>query len=101
MPQYNYEVGAFTRVTALLTGVQVLTSAPCALLGISVAAVLTGQIVQLWHGRTTGVPVIGTCTLAANTFTRLPVALPAGLVYCVTNEDVDLTIYWQPMVGVR
>ena len=90
------EVGTFTRVTALLTGVQVLSSGPLTLVGIGVAAVLTGQLVQLWAGNTTGTPIVGTCTLAANTFTRFPVALPTGLTYAVTNEDVDMTIYWNP-----
>ena len=90
------EVGTFTRVTALLTGVQVLSSGPLTLVGSGVAAVLTGQIVQLWAGNATGTPIVGTCTLAANTFTRLPGYFPAGITLINTVEDPDLTIYWTP-----
>ena len=90
------EVGTFTRVTTAGTIVTVLSSAPLSLIGIGVAAVLTGQIVQLWSGNATGTPIIGTCTLVANSFTRFPLELPSGLTYVVTNEDIDLTIYWNP-----
>lgn len=84
----------FTRVTA--SGVTVLGSAPMVLNGVFVPTVLTGQFVQLWHGRVTGTPVLGTCSLAGNTFYELDVSLPSGLTYAVTNEDVDLTILWSP-----
>ena len=87
----------FTRVTT--SGVACLTSAPCVLEGIFVPAVLTGQIVSLFHGNAVGTQVVGTCTLAANNFFELPVSLPNGLTYCVTNEDVDLTIFWSPANG--
>ena len=84
----------FTRVTA--SGVTVLSSAPMVLGGVFVATVLTGQFVQLWHGRVTGTPVLGTCSMAGNTFYEVNASLPNGLTYAVTNEDVDLTIFWSP-----
>lgn len=87
--------GGFTRVTA--SGVAVLSSGRMLLERIFVPAVLTGQIVQLWHGNATGTPIIGTCTLAANGNFELPLSLPNGLTYCVTNEDVDLTLFWKPL----
>ena len=97
MPQFVFEVGSFTRVTA--SGVTVLSSAPLALLGIGVAAVLTAQLVQLWSGNATGTPIVGTMTMVSNTFYTIPVSLPTGLTYAVTNEDVDLTLYWSPVAG--
>ena len=96
MPQYTYEVGVPARVTALGTGVKCMTSAPAVLIGIGVATVLTGQFVQLWHGNATTLPVVGTMSLASNTYTQIPADLPSGFSYCVTNEDADLTIYWMP-----
>ena len=98
MPQMTSQAGNFTRVTALLTGLQCLTSGPIALIGIGVATVLTGQFVQLWSGNTASaaLPVLGTCSMASNTYTPIPAVLPGGLTYQVTNEDVDLTIYWMP-----
>jgi len=95
--QYMTEAAGFTRVTS--TGVAVLTSGPVSVVGVAVAAVLTGQIVQFFTqtaASVTGVPVLGTATMAANTFYRFPASLPKGLTYCVTNEDVDLTIFWNP-----
>ena len=96
MTQRSAEFGQFTRVTTAGTIVTVLSSAPLSLIGIGVAAVLTSQIVQLWSGNATGTPIIGTSTLVANSFTRFPCELPAGLTYVVTNEDIDLTLYWIP-----
>lgn len=89
------EAASFLRVTA--SGVAVAASGPVALMGVFVPAVLTGQIVQLWNGSATGTPVIGTATLAANGWYALPAMLPGGLTYCVTNEDVDLTLFYTPM----
>ena len=94
---YAREVGTPRRITG--TGVTVITSGNASLLGIGVAAVLTGQIVQVWSGSTTSVtatPIIGTATFAANTFTRIPAMCNGGITVCVTNEDVDLTIYYNP-----
>jgi len=91
------EASNFTRVTS--TGVAVLTSGPADVLGVFVAAVTTAQLVQFFTqtaASITGAPVFGTATMAANTFYRLPASLPKGLTYCVTNEDVDLTIFWNP-----
>ena len=85
----------FTRVSA--SGQTVLTSAPCVLAGIYVAGVTTAQFVQLWHGTDSTTPIIGTCSMAANSFNELPASLPDGLTYQVTNEEVDLTIFWSPL----
>ena len=96
MAQFTFEVGRPTRVTSAGTIVTVLSSAPLALIGIGVATVLTGQFVQLWHGNTTATLILGTMSMASNTYTPIPADLPSGLTYVVTNEDIDLTIYWQP-----
>ena len=91
------KVGTGTRITA--SGATVLTSGPVALVGVFVAAVLTGQIVQLFTQTAAsimGTPVVSTCTLAANTWYELPGYFPLGLTYVVTNEDIDLTLFWNP-----
>ena len=98
---YVTEAGKATRVTA--TGVTVLTSGPANLIGIGVSAVTTAQLVQIFTqtaASITGAPIQGTMTMAANTFTRMPAAAPLGITYAVTNDDVDLTIYWNPAGGV-
>lgn len=95
MSNYVREVGTPTRITA--SGVSTLGAGKnLSLIGIGVASVLTGQLVQLWNGSATGSPIMGTLTLAANTFFAVPAQCSGGLTYCVTNEDVDLTIYWNP-----
>lgn len=95
---FTTEVGNYRRVTT--TATLVLVSGPCALFGVGVASVLTGQIVALWDSsditEAVGTHVLSTCTLAANTFTRVPAMLTNGLMLRVTNEDVDLTLYYQP-----
>src|SRR3990167_6077878 len=97
MANYVREVGTPTRVTA--TGVGTLGRGNTVnLIGIGVAAVLTGQQVQLWIGSTTGTPLLGTMSLAANSFLAIPAICLGGLTYAVTNESgVDLTIYWNPL----
>ena len=97
MINFTSLAGTPTRVTT--SGATVLTSGPCVIHGLYVAAVLTGQIVQFWTQNATsitGTPVIGTCTMVANTYFDLRMDLPLGLTYCVTNEDIDLTIFWRP-----
>lgn len=95
MANYVREVGTPTRVTA--SGVATLGAGNnLSLIGIGVAGVLTSQMIQLWQGSTTGSPILGTCTLAANSYFEVPALCSGGLTYCVTNEDVDLTIYWNP-----
>ena len=95
------EVGSYKRVTT--TATLVLVSGPCVLYGVGVASVLTGQIVTLWDSsditEAVGTHVLSTCTLAANTFTRVPAMLTNGLMFRVSNEDVDLTIYYSPAGG--
>ena len=96
MANYVREVGTPTRVTS--TGVSTLGQGNnVSLIGIGVAAVLTGQLVQLWIGSATGTPLMGTCTMAANTFNPIPALCIGGLTYAVTNDDVDLTIYWNAL----
>ena len=95
--EHTREIGTPRRITS--SGITVITSGNASLLGIAVPTVLTGQIVQLWSGSTSSVtatPIIGTATMATNTFTRLPAMCNGGITICVTNEDVDLTIFWNP-----
>lgn len=96
--QVPNESGIPTRVTT--SGVGTIGAGNAVnLLGVFVAQVLTAQIVQLWTqsaNSVTGVPIIGTCTLAGNTFHRIPGLFPNGLTYCGTTEDVDLTFFWVP-----
>ena len=95
MANYVREVGTPTRVT--VSGVATIGAGQnLSLIGIGVAGVLTSQMIQLWQGNATGSPILGTMTLAANTFLAVPAQCSGGLTYCVTNEDVDLTIYWNP-----
>ena len=101
MPDYVHEAGRATRVTA--SGVAVLTSGPVNLIGIMVASVITAQFVQIFTqtaASITGSAILGTMSMATNTFYRLPAAVPLGLTYAVTNDDVDLTIFWNPAGGV-
>ncbi len=91
------ESGVATRVTAAATGVTVLTSGPAALLGISVAAILTAPTFELWVGNATGTRVIGLMTLPVNAFTRMPVYSSTGFTYNMSNTATgDLTLYWNP-----
>ena len=95
MANYVREAGTPTRVTVATEGT-IGAGSNLTLIGIGVASVLTGQIVQLWMGSTTGSPILGTCTIAANTFLAIPAQCSGGMTYLVTNTDVDLTIYWNP-----
>ena len=100
MPTYMHEAGRATRVSA--TGVAVLTSGPINLIGIMVASVITANFVNLWTqtaNSITGALIVGTMSMATNTFYRLPAALPLGLTYAITNDDPDLTIFWNPAGG--
>ena len=95
---YVRECGTPLRVVASGVGT-IGAGRNVALLGIAVASVLTAQAVQLFSqtaGSTTGITVLGTMTLAANTFTPLPGYFALGLTYAVSNEDVDLTFFWNP-----
>lgn len=102
MPDLTTEVGNATRVT--VSGITTMGNGkPCNMIGIFVAGVLTAQLVNLYTqnaaGVTTGVTVIGTCTLAANAFYRIPGYFPNGITHIGTTEDVDLTIFWNPATG--
>jgi hypothetical protein len=99
MPNNTIEAGNATRVT--VSGVTTMGNGnPCNMIGIFVPSVLTGQIVNLFtqtgNAILTGLTVIGTCTLAANTFYRIPAYFPKGITHIGTTEDVDLTIFWNP-----
>ena len=89
---------SYKRYAASTTAV--LVSGPAALVGIRVAAALTGQIVQLWDGSdatlASGTIVVGTCTLAANTYQELPAMFTSGITVQVLNDDVDLTFFYHP-----
>ena len=100
MQQLPNESGTATRVTTSAT--MVLSSLNLNLLGIYVPGVLTAQVVNLYVGSTAAgspVNIIGTATMAANAFYRIPAYCPLGLTYHVNNEDVDLTIFWNPSTG--
>lgn len=90
---------SYKRVAASATGV--LVTGPCLLGGVFVPAVVTGQIVQIWDGNdatlASGTIVVGTCTLAANTFHEMPLEFQNGLVYQVLNDDCDLTFFYTPL----
>lgn len=95
---FTHQVGKPSRITS--TGVLALTSANAVLLGVGCGAVLTAQLVQLWAGSATGTPILGTLSLAANTFVQIPAWCAGGITYCNTIENPDLTIYWNPAGGV-
>lgn len=92
------EAASYKRLTSSQTAV--LCSGPCALVGIGVAGVTTAQFVQIWDGSdatlATGTIVVGTCSLATSTFYRVPAMLNSGLTIQVVNEEVDLTVYYNP-----
>lgn len=99
MPNYVREIGTPTRVSTSAFGT-IGAGKSISLVGVGVASVLTSQIVNLYVGAGgTSVQLLGTCTLAANSFLAVPAYCSGGLSYRVTNEDVDLTIYWNPEHG--
>lgn len=91
---------SYKRVAAAATSV--LCSGPCALLGVRVAGIaVTAPFVQLWDGSdatlATGTIVMGTSTLAINTFHDIPAMLTSGLTIQATAEvEVDLTFFYLP-----
>ena len=96
------EVGSYKRISAASTST--LVTGPCALLGIRVAGIaLTGPFVQIWDGNdatlaSPGTIVLGTSTLAINTFHAMPMELQSGLTIQATAEtEVDLTVFYVPM----
>ena len=103
MPNYVHEVGRATRVTATALAVGVVSSGPVNLIGVMIADTITSNFVQLFTqtaASITGAPIVGTMSMARNTFYAIPAALPLGLTYAVTNDDADLTIFWNPAGGV-
>ena len=99
MANYIREFGTPTRVTT--SALSTLGAGKnISLVGIRVASVLTSQIVNLYVGaNTTALNLIGTSTMAANSYFAIPAYCAGGLTYRVTNEDVDLTIFWNPEHG--
>lgn len=98
MPNNVIEVGTPTRISA--SGISTMGAGqPLNLIGIFVAGG-TAQIVQLWTqnaaGSVTGVVVLGTCTITSNAFYPIPAYCARGLTVSVTNDEVDLTIFWNP-----
>ena len=104
--QLANESGVMTTVKAAVSGGGTIGAGnPVNLLGIWVPGALTAQVVQLFTrtaglavggDATAGAMVIGTCTLAANAFYRMPGYFPAGLTYYITNEIPNLTFFWCP-----
>ena len=100
------ESGVITRVAAAVSGGGTIGAGnPVNLLGIWVPGALTAQVVQLWTqtagqavtaDASGGAVMIGTCTLAANAFYRMPGYFPKGLTYYITNEIPNLTFFWCP-----
>ena len=80
------------------------TALPCAgdlvLLGAFASpgnSTTTAPQVNFWVGTTATNPqLVGTCTLALNAFTRIPVRCSGGLTVAVSNDHVDLTLFWNP-----
>ena len=93
MPNYVREVGRGRRVA--VSGATTITG-NLSVIGLSVAGALTAQVVTLFEGTGTSVILLGTGTMLANTFYAVPAMCSGGLTIVVTNEDVDLTIYWNP-----
>lgn len=94
----QYDVGTPKRLTT--STVHVITSGPTAVLGVQVATVLTAQLVQFFTqtaNSVTGEPVIGTMSMLNGTYYNMRGLYNNGLVVAVTNEDVDLTIYYSPV----
>lgn len=99
MANYIREFGTPTRVTTSALGT-IGGGKNLSLIGIRVGAVLTSQTVNLYVGAdTTAVNLVGTSTMAANTYHQIPAYCAGGLTFRVTNEDVDLTIFWNPEHG--
>jgi len=69
------------------------------LLGIfaAVGAATTAPTINLWVGTTATNPlIIGTSTLALNSFVRIPAYCSGGLTFAASNDHVDLTLFWNP-----
>lgn len=72
---------------------------PSQLLGIIVPSILTAHVVNLWTqtaGSITGQLVVSTLVLASNTYTPINAYFNKGITYAVTNEQVNLTLLWNP-----
>lgn len=95
MPNYVREVGKATRITtsALTT---LGAGNPVALIGLGVATVLTGQKINLYDGVGGTTELVGTLSLDSHTYFAVPAMCLSGVAVRVTNDDVDLTIYWNP-----
>lgn len=96
MPTTPNESGVATRITT--TGLTAIAITNCNLLGIWCAPVnTTAKSVNLYHSSTAGgVLIIGTSTLSLNTFSRIPAYCSGGLTFAASNDNVDLTIFWNP-----
>lgn len=91
------ESGFPLRISA--SGPTVVASNNANLLGIFVAvgASTTAPTINLWAGTTATNPlIIGTCTLALNSFVRIPAYCSGGLTAAVSNDHVDVTLFWNP-----
>ena len=93
MPQHVREAGKARRVA--VSGITTITG-NLSVIGVQVASVLTAQIVTFYEGTSTSEIAVGTMTMTTNTFYALPVLCSGGLSLNVTNEDIDLTFYWNP-----
>lgn len=97
MPQIlNHEAGTPKRITT--SGLTCISPKNCNLLGIYVAGIVTtAPLVNVYSSATAGGPlIIGTSTLALNAFARIPSYCAGGLTFAATNDNVDVTIFWNP-----
>lgn len=89
---------AWTRITT--SGATAIAVNNIALLGAFATpgnSTTTAPQVNFYVGGTSTNPLlIGTCTLALNAFTRIPVYCSGGLTIITSNDHVDLTLFWNP-----
>jgi len=95
------ETGFPFRITT--SGATALPAGNLALLGAFASpgnSTTTAPQVNFYVGTTATNPqLLGTCTLALNAFTRLPAYCSGGLTVQVSNDHVDLTLFWNPAGG--
>ena len=94
------ECGTPTSVLGTTSGLGTIGAGnPVNLIGIYVGGALTAQVLQLWTqtaGSTTGQVIVGTCTMAANAFYRIPALFNKGLTYWISNENTSVTFFTIP-----
>lgn len=95
------ECGNATPVVGTTSGIGTIGAGnPCNLLGVFVGNALTAQLMNFWtqtgNAVLSGQTVIGTSSLVNNTYYKLPAYFKAGITYCITNENTNVTFFWVP-----